>query len=427
MFVFPPLEQTGLERVSDTQALRFSNAAALAQMVWFKDDGISRAEMARISGLSSSTVSTIVNELMAMDLLASSHIAPSKSGRPPAVLRFNHERNHVIGIEMGASHVTVALCDLRGRPLWHRNAEFDVANDPPGTLRLMGEFFDEARRRPEAIGPLLGVGVAVPCPIDAMTPDRLSPRILPAWADVRFAAQLHHRFGARVFVDNDANCGALAEAHHGAGKKVSDFTYMKVATGVGAGHIINGEPYRGFNGIAGEVGHTTVDPAGRKCRCGLRGCLEAEIGSAAIIDKAKQAISAGRQTVLSETSSVTLADIVQSAHAGDKLAIELIAEAGKYLGIAVANLINILNPARVILGGRLASAGDLLLVPLRATLRDRALWTSVERSDVVISPIEKGPIAIGAATLVLRSALANLQLFQPRAGAPANNISSLSQ
>lgn len=422
MFVFPPLAQTGSERVSDTQALRFNNAAALAQLVWLNDDGISRADMARISGLSSSTVSAIVNDLMAMDLLASSHTAPSKSGRPPTVLRFNHERNHVVGIEMGASHVTIALCDLRGRGLWQRAAEFDVSSDPPGTLRLMGELFDEAQKRPESRGSLLGVGVAVPCPVDAKTPDRLSPRLLPAWAEIRFAAQLHHRFDARVFVDNDANCGALAEAHQGAGKGFSDFTYMKVATGVGAGHIINGQPYRGFNGIAGEVGHTTVDPAGRKCRCGLRGCLEAEIGSGAIVDKAREALASGRVSSLAQSADLSLGDVVECAHAGDRLAIDLIAEAGRFLGVAVANLVNILNPARVILGGRLAQAGELLLGPLRSTLRERALWTSVERSDVVISPLAKGTIAIGAATLVLRAALADLQLFQPRAGSTTSPI-----
>lgn len=414
MFVFPPLENSGLARVSDTQALRYGNAAALAQMAWMNDDGISRADMARVSGLSASTVSAIVSDLMMMGLLAQSHTAPSKSGRPPVVLRFNYERNHVIGIEMGASHLTVALCDLRGRALWTRQLEIDVTGDPPGTMRMIGELFDEARRRPEARGTLLAVGVAVPCPVDAVTPDRLSPRLLPAWAEVRFAAQLHHRFGVRVFVDNDANCGALAEAVQGAGRSVTDFTYIKVATGVGAGHIINGQPYRGFNGIAGEIGHTTVNPTGRRCRCGLQGCLEAEIGSFAMVDKARAAIREGRPTALAQSPDFKLKDIVRCALAGDALARELITEAGHQLGVAVANLVNIMNPARVILGGRLSQAGELLLEPLRATLRERALWTSVERSDVVLSPLGGDQIAIGAATLVLRAALSNLVLFHGR-------------
>ena len=391
--------------------MRTHNASILANLAWRQADGISRADLARNSGLSASTVSAIVAELMTAGLLQSSHLAPSKGGRPPLVLQFDTQRNHIIGVEMGASHVSVALCDLRGDALWHHSEDHDVPGDPPGTLRLIGEFIDTARRRPEAHGELLGLGVAVPCPVDALTPDRLSPRLLPAWAEVRLAAQLHHRVGVRVFVDNDANCGALAEAMSGAGRDVPDFTYIKVATGVGAGHIVQGKPYRGFSGIAGEIGHTTVDQHGRRCRCGLLGCLEAEIGAGALVDKANEALTRGRESSLRELVAVHPGDIVAAARAGDALSLELIAEAGRYLAVGVANLLNLLNPARVIIGGRLADAGDLLLTPLRRTLRDRALWSSVERADVVISPLGEGHTAVGAAMLVLRAALADLSLF----------------
>jgi len=411
MFVFPPIEETGGLRTADTQSMRSHNASILANLAWRQVEGISRADLARNSGLSASTVSAIVADLMNAGLLTSSHLAPSKGGRPPVVLRFDTERNHIIGVEMGVSHVSVAVCDLRGATLWHRWADCDVPGDPPGTLRLIGELVAEGRRQPEVRGTLLGLGIAVPCPVDDLTPDRLSPRLLPAWAEVRLAAQLHNRFGVRVFVDNDANCGALAEALVGAGADVSDFTYIKVATGVGAGHIVQGQPYRGFSGIAGEIGHTTVDPKGRPCRCGLKGCLEAEIGSGAVVEKAREAIAAGRPSQLAGREPLRLADVVAAAHAGDPLATALIAEAGAHLGVGVANLLNLMNPARVIIGGRLADAGDRLLEPLRETVHARALWTSVERADVAISPLGDEQVAVGAATLVLRAALADLSLF----------------
>ncbi|PKM08007.1 MAG: ROK family transcriptional regulator [Gammaproteobacteria bacterium HGW-Gammaproteobacteria-7] len=410
MFVFPPIEESR-SRSADTQAMRSHNASILANLAWAHAEGISRADLARDAGLSASTVSTIVSDLMAADLLSSSHIAPSRGGRPPVVLRFNTQRNYIIGVEMGASHVAIALCDLRGAVLWSRSIHHDVPNDPPGTLRLIGELVDEAKVRPEAQGELLGLGIAVPCPVDGQTPDRLSPRLLPEWAEVRLAAQLHHRTDVRVFVDNDANCGALAEALVGAGQGISDFTFIKVATGVGAGHIVQGQVYRGFSGIAGEIGHTTVDANGRRCRCGLKGCLEAEIGSGSVIEQAHEAIAGGRETSLAGIAELTLADVVAHAKAGDALAREIIADAGSHLGVGVANLLNLLNPARVIIGGRLSHAGDLLLIPLRETVRDRALWSSVERAEVVISPLGQSQIAIGAATLVLRAALADLSLF----------------
>lgn len=411
MFVFPPIERISGIRTADPHAMRSHNASIVANLVWTATEGISQADLARNSGLSRSTVSAIVADLLAAGLVMPSHLGHTKSGRPPLVLRFNTQRHHIIGVEMGSSHVSVALCDLRGEVMWSRAEDQDVPNDPPGTLRLIGELVDAARARPEAEGDLLAVGVAVPCPVDLITPDRLSPRLLPAWSEVRFAAQLHHRFGVRVFVDNDANCGALAEAWHGAGREVSDFTYIKVATGVGGGLIVNNQPFRGSSGIAGEIGHTSVDPNGRQCRCGLKGCLEAEIGSPALIEKAYEALAAGRASSLADRGPLKLSDVVACANAGDGLALELIAEAGHYLGVAVANLLNLFNPARVVIGGRLAEAGDHLFVPLRRTVRDRALWTSIERADVVTALLGDEQEAVGAATLVLRAALDDLSLF----------------
>lgn len=414
MFVFPPLEIND-GRITDGQAVRNHNASLLTNLVWHHRQGISRTDLARLSGLAVSTVSTIVNDLLALDLVATDHMAPSRAGRPPAVLRFNDTRDHIVGVEMGASHVTVALCDLRANVAWHQSHDFDVPGDPPGTMRLIGQLIDQARRHPSASGSLLGVGVAVPCPVDSITPGRLSPRILPKWAEVHFAAELNHRTGARAFMDNDANCGALAEAFIGSGRGISDFTYIKVATGVGAGHIVAGAPYRGFSGIAGEIGHTRVDPHGRRCRCGLNGCLETEVGSQSIVDKAIAALGAGRESALASVKPLGLEAIVAAARAGDPLAVELIAEAGGHLGVAIANLINLMNPARVVLGGRLATAGELLLAPLRKSLLERALWTSIERSDVVISALGSEHIAVGGALLVLRAALADLGLFpEPR-------------
>jgi predicted NBD/HSP70 family sugar kinase len=328
------------------------------------------------------------------------------------VLRFNPQRNHIIGVEMGASHVSAVLCDLFGRSLWNRFVEWDVPGDPEGTLQLIEELVEEGRSHPEAHGPILGLGVGVPSPVDDLTPDRLSPRLLPRWIDVRLAATLHERFGVRIFVDNDANCGALAQAIAGAGRNVSHFSYIKVATGIGAGHIVRDRSFRGFSGIAGEIGHASVDPNGRRCRCGLRGCLEAEIGSQALIAKATEALRLSRESVLSECSPLKSADIVSAALDGDALARDLVAEAGGYLGTAVANLLNLMNPARVVIGGRLAEAGDLLLEPLRQAIRNRALWTSVERADVVLSSLGEEDVALGAAMLVLRAAFVDLSLFQ---------------
>jgi len=421
MYVFPPLARAPGIRTADPQAMRSHNASVLANLVWGEVHGISQAELARRSGLSRSTVSAIVADLVGAGLVVPGATPRVKSGRPPTLLCFDTEAHHIIGVEMGSSHVAVALCDLRGEALWFRSEDCDVPHDPPETLRLIGALVAEARSLPEARGSLLGIGVAAPCPVDSLTLDRLSPRLLPAWGGVRLGAELYHRFGVRLFIDNDANCGALAEAWRG-GREPADFAYIKLATGVGGGLIIGGQPYHGSSGIAGEIGHTSVDPHGRPCRCGLRGCLEAEVGSPALVAKAREALAAGRSSTLPGGRDLGLADIVAAAHDGDSLALELIAGAGRHLGVALANLLNLLNPARVVLGGRLSLAGEHLLTPLRRAVLDRALWTSIERAEIVASTLGDEQEAIGAATLVLRAALEDLSVFHAATGSPAADL-----
>jgi predicted NBD/HSP70 family sugar kinase len=228
----------------------------------------------------------------------------------------------------------------------------------------------------------------------------------------RPALEIETRWNLPVFIDNDANLGALAEHWWGAARDVDCATYIKVATGVGAGHIVDGRLFRGANGIAGEIGHTAVaGTAGHRCRCGLRGCLEAEVGSFALVHRAQERLPLYPDSTLAGIEPLELGHIVDAANQGDALATELVAEAGRYLGVAVANLVNLMNPARVVIGGRLANADSLLLAPLIHTMASRALASSVERTDVRLAELGVDHIAIGAATLVLEAALASPNAF----------------
>jgi predicted NBD/HSP70 family sugar kinase len=367
--------------------------------------------------LSRSTVSAIVGDLIASDLVGEVEVTSvtTRSGRPPIGLAFRDHAFGIVGIEMGASHVTAVLSDPRGQILFSQSEEFDVQGDPQGTLTLLHRFV-EACLCAAGDRAVIGVGLGVPCPLDTLQPGTLSRRILPSWADIRIGEELFARHHLPVFVDNDANLGALAEHWWGACVDVSCATYIKVATGVGAGHVIDGRIFRGSTGIAGEIGHTAVTRDGRPCRCGLQGCLEAEIGSAAITQRARERLARGEPSILSGLEGpLSLETIVGAARDGDALSVALIEEAGRHLGVAVANLLNLMNPARVVIGGRLASAGDLLLTPLKRAIQDRALWTSIERADVTLTTLGDDHVAIGAATLVLEAALAAPQDFtRPR-------------
>jgi predicted NBD/HSP70 family sugar kinase len=393
------------------QPLRSRNTSLLLEMIW-GGGKLSRADLARHSGLARSTVSAIVNPLIEADVLQIQGIGQSNGGRPPEVLRFNTGRFHLVGVELGAAHVAVILTDLAGNRESWATQEFPVEHDPDGTMTLIHKMIaralDSARVAPADV---LGVGVAVPCPIHPDDPNRLSPQILPRWRHIRMADAMAARHGWPVFVDNDANMGAVGEQWWGAGRGVSSFAYIKVATGVGAGLVFDGAVYTGPGGIAGEIGHTAIDARGPRCRCGLYGCLEAMVGTRSLESAAAMELARHPDAALGPTPAIAV--LVEAAQQGHPLAAQLIARAGELLGVAIANLVNLVNPTRVILGGRLPHAGDVLIAPLLIALRERAMWSSVLEVEVVASALGDHAIALGAATRVLHAAMAAPELYFP--------------
>jgi len=254
-------------------------------LIW-QERRISRAEIARRADLSRSTVSEIVSEILPMGLVSEIGEGPSAGGRRPILLEFRDDAFVILGVEMGASHVAVALTDLRGKVLYSESVDQPVRTDPEGTRSVIDRLCETCLEQTDR--PLLGIGVAAPCPIDPSNPDELSPVVLPDWNGHLGLEPLAEKHGVPLMVDNDANLGALAEQWWGLGRDFDDMAYIKVATGIGSGHVIGGEIYRGATGVAGEIGHTSVDPKGKACICGLRGCLVTLVGGAALIERVKE-------------------------------------------------------------------------------------------------------------------------------------------
>ncbi len=396
---------------ADAAGMRTQNATLLLRMIW-RARQISRADLARQTGLSPSTVSAIVDELAGSGLVREIGAGVSRGGRRPVLVGFRDDAFALVGVELGATHVSAVLTDLRASVRAFRETPVAVRDEPEQALATARELIDEvlaSERVPRKR--VVGIGVAVPSPVHPQRPGKLSPLILPAWRDHDVQASLAADFDRPVFVDNDANLGALSERYWGAGAGGEDLAYIKVATGIGSGHIINGALYRGAGGTAGEIGHIAIDPNGPVCVCGLRGCLATLIGAEALRAKARTRWGKRKR-------NPTVADIVSGVRAGDAVARELIDEVGHYLGIAVAGLLNLLNPSVVVLGGEITSAGDLLLDPLRASIKARALSTSVAETRIVASWLGERSIAVGAATMVLEAALADRSMF-PAQGAAA--------
>jgi glucokinase-like ROK family protein len=385
------------------------------RLIW-TEERISRADIARRTGLSRSTVSVAVGMLLDSGLVSELGSGPSRGGRRPIELQFEYDGHGIVGVDLGATHLAVVVTNLRGQVKACVERKVNVRTDPAGALKAMREMTEAAivkwggqRRR------LVGIGIGVPSPVDPRQPDRLSELVLPLWKGRSVTAGLAGRYGLPVLVDNDANLGALAEQWWGAGRGVSESVYIKVATGLGSGHIINGRIYRGSSGTAGEIGHMAIDPHGRVCGCGLRGCLVTFVGTEALLDRARDLLRRDRNSLLAGKAP-TGTELEEAALAGDPVAREVFSEAADYLGLAVASMLNLLNPAVVSIGGSVAQLGDLLIEPLRRSVKSRTLVTSVAAARIVASELGKHDIAVGAATLVLDAALNDLSYFPAASG-----------
>jgi predicted NBD/HSP70 family sugar kinase len=404
------VERAGRAVKDESAAGWGAHFGAVLRLIW-RDREISRADIARSTELSRSTVSEIVSGLLATGLVAETGTGPSRGGRRPIVLRFQDDACSVVGIDLGATHVAAALTNLRGQVIAWEERAHAVRTDPEGTRALARELVDRCLAQgPRRRGRLLGIGVAAPSPVDPRAPDRLSQVVLPAWRGRLGLEPLARRLRVPLLVDNDANLGALAERWWGAGRGVDDFAYVKLGTGIGSGHVIGGEIYRGAAGGAGEIGHLAIDPHGPACVCGLRGCLVTFIGSPALEARAAALRPSHPGSALARVQ-ITIDAIEAAALAGDPLALDVVREAAEYLGIAVAGMLNLLNPAKVIVGGGLARLGERLAEPLRATVERRTLVSSLAASRIEMSALGERAVAVGAATLVLQAALADPRRF----------------
>jgi predicted NBD/HSP70 family sugar kinase len=364
-----------------------------------RDQGlISRAEIARRTGLSRSTVSSLVSDLQA-DGLVVERSEPgaafgTQGGRPPILLSFDSSAGAAVGIDFGHSHLRVAVSDLSSRILAERAVPLDTDHAAEQGLDAAAELVPELLAEAGAEEThVIGAGMGLPGPIreDGVVG---SSAILPGWVGVAAVAEMRRRLDIPILVDNDANLGALAEAAFGAAQDASDLIYLKVSSGIGAGLILNGRLYRGAAGLAGELGHILVDPEGVVCRCGNRGCLETLAATGALVDLLRR----------SHGDAVTAAEILALAHAGDVGCRRVIADAGRAIGQAVAMLLNVLNPELLVVGGDLAAAGDLLLDGVRESIARAALPSAAQAAGVVARVLGERAQVLGAIALVVSEA-----------------------
>jgi predicted NBD/HSP70 family sugar kinase len=381
-------------------ALRGANRLRVIEAVQHRG-GASRVELVAATGLSRSTVSSVVGELLAEQVLAEQVLAerpdrpgghaPGGAGRPAALLTLNPALGALLGVHLRHDGARVAVADLAGTLLAEALDELDVDHHAQQAIgRVATQVSGLLDQAGVAARPLLGAGVAVSAPVSTSA---AGPDLLQAWRGIDVASELGSALGVPVYLGNDANLGAIAEWTFGAGRGSENLVYVMMADGVGAGLILGGQLYQGSHGAAGELGHVVVSPDGPVCRCGSRGCLETVSGAEALRASLRYRHGA----------DLSLAAVLGLIRDGDPGARRAVEDAGRAVGRALAAICAVLDPRLVVVGGQLAAAGAPLLDGIRAEL-SRWLPPSLEEGLTVVGgQLGARAEVLGAIALAARS------------------------
>ena len=394
-------------RTGHRELIRDMNRSLVLNLV--REQGsLSRAQLARLSGLSPSTITAITADLLDARFLLEEGGAPGGAdvvrglGRPATPLRVNPTAGYVVGIKVTADDLAATLTDLEATPLAFVTVPRGHEADSASVAELFATAVEQLCTSAGADGAsILGVGIGVPGMVDPTT-RRVALSPLLEWSHLDLVALLSDRLGLAVHLDNDVNTLTIAEQLFGAGRGLQHFMVVTIGRGIGMGAVLNGSVYRGASGGAGELGHVTVVPDGPRCWCGRRGCLEAIAAEPALV-----------RDVEATTGRLVEPGALAADATTDERVARILARAGRLVGGAIVNAATVLDPERVIVSGEGVRLGAVYLDPLREAVTERTNWKeavaerAVERWMPVIEPWGDDAWARGAATLVLR------ELFHP--------------
>ena len=315
------------------------------------------------------------------------------------------KKAYILALDLGGTRFRVALADDKGKMLdrfsdlthTERGKEWVLANINQALHKMLSGVSIEQVR---------AMSVSAPGPLEPFSGVLLRAPNMPGWYNVPLKAIWEKELGIPVFVSNDANLGALGEHRFGVGKGINDLVYITVSTGVGGGVISQGRLLLGWRGLAGEVGHMTVDPNGPRCICGNMGCLEVLASGSAIARQARERMKRGDDTIISSMVSgnidgVTGETVTTAAKKGDALALEIVSKAAFYLGIGIVSLVHLLNPKLIVIGGGVSNLGSLLFEPVRALVGERAIPDFLEGLEILPTSLGDNVSLMGAIALVL--------------------------
>lgn len=364
-------------------------------------ESISRAQIAKETSLTPPTVSSIVKELIDQGLVRESTLGHSSGGRKPTLLHINTDAFYVIGVDAGPERIECILTDLTGEIL-HRTS--GMLPNSLSNERFISILIDNIYKILQISNvnqeKIIGIGIAMHGVVDVETGTSLVAPILNL-KNIPIKDRLEEEFNLTVKVENDARAMALGESWFGGHDDVDSLVAVNIGRGVGAGIVLNGKLYHGSEGIAGEFGHMTIDINGVTCECGNRGCLQTLVSGEAIAERGAVLIKNGKSERLSGK------DIFQMAEGGDQLCIHLLQETGRVVGIGLTNLIHLVNPSKIVLGGGVMNSQKYIMPTLLEAIQQRVLTDQARKTDVQVTALGSDATLLGAVSLLL------VELFDP--------------
>ncbi len=368
----------------------------------------SRAEIAHITGWSRAKTSQEVNALIKKSFLIEVGEGVSNGGRKPRLLHFNKEIGYIVGVDIGATSIEVALAEITGSILRRVTEAADVRQPPDELLgRCSMLILDLALAQGIRPDQILGIGVGVPGPVDFTRGVLVAPPLMPDWENYPIRNFFKETFqSAYVVVDNDVNIMALGEQRSGDAANIDHFLVIKIGTGIGCGIMAGRKIHRGSDGCAGDIGHICVDKQGPICRCGNHGCLEAMAAGPAIAEKAMQAAREGKSELLlkmmeNNHGMLTPENVNTACREGDEAALEIIRASGQMIGDVLAGLVNFFNPSHIFIGGGIANFGNHLLIAIKRAVLRRSLPLATTNLTISFSRIGPDAGIVGAIMLAL--------------------------
>lgn len=390
--------------------------AAIKRLI-YENGSLSRTEIQQKTGIRPASITQLTRELIEEKILIEKGLGNNQKGKKQRLLTLNPNGGTVIGIEFDPQSIHGLLIDLENKIISEKN--YTLPEEATGNQfveQLKKTIHQLIHADPTHMTPLLGIGIADPGLVDREQGVSLFCSQIADWRDVPLRQIMEKEFQLPIYVEGNTNCKLLAESLFGAGRNFQNQIYIDLSYGIGASLMTHGSFYYGAQGLAGELGHIQYDKSGPICSCGSHGCLEMFVSSSAVMRSIKNAIQHGvispyLDHIRENTAFLSIHSFIKAANENDKFCASLVEEMGRTLGEVIANVVNLLNPEAILIGGELADLGDLIINPVKGTVRRQSLELATRNLAFKVAEIKDRPASRGAASLVLNQVFKGNELF----------------